>query len=92
MSIAPLYIPGDPDSEAFPANAFTHAAFRAAYWRASNRTRGGILLTGKQHAGLSTDMLHTTARQAGAHAGLLLGGGSIVIIGADGNDELRARV
>lgn len=79
-------------SEAWPESRFKPEAYRAAYWRAENRSNGGILLTSEQHRACPSSMLSGIAIRQAANLGLRLDGGSIVIICADGCDELRARV
>jgi hypothetical protein len=64
---------------------------RAAYWRADNRPAGGILLSGKEHAACPSGMLAQVARDTAARLGLTLGGGWIVVIGADGRQEWHAK-
>ncbi len=73
-------------SEAWPAARFKPAPFRAAYWRASNRSSGGILLTERSHLACPHSMLIKIASDYAARVGLLLGGGSIVVIDRDGRD------
>jgi hypothetical protein len=77
---------GDIASEAWPAAKFKPAPFRAAYWRASNRSAGGILLTERSHLACPHSMLIKIARDYAARVGLLLGGGQIVVIDSDGRD------
>ncbi len=79
-------------SEAWPASRFKPEPYRAAYWRAENRSNGGILLTGDQHRACPSSMLTGLAVRQAFNLGVRLDGGSIVIICADGQDELRARV
>jgi hypothetical protein len=76
----------DMASEAWPEAKFTPAPFRAAYWSASDRSSGGILLTGRAHLACPPSVLTKVATDYAARVGLLLGGGSIVIIGPDGRD------
>jgi len=78
-------------SEAWPAFRFKPAPYRAAYWRASNRSFGGILLTGRELLAVPPGILVKAAKENAARLGVLLGGGSIVIIGADGVDEPGTR-
>lgn len=77
----------DAATEAWPACRFKPAPYRAAYWRASNRNFGGIQLTGRETLAMPPGLLVRAARENAARIGVLLGGGSIVIIGADGKDE-----
>lgn len=76
----------DMASEAWPAAKFQPAQFRAAYWRASDRSTGGILLTERAHLACPPSVLVKVARDYASRIGLLLGGGFIVIIGPDGRD------
>lgn len=73
-------------SEAWPVAKFKPAPFRAAYWRASNRSSGGILLTERSHLACPPSVLTKVARDYAARVGLLLGGGSIVVIDHDGKE------
>lgn len=84
--------PARDDSEAWPASRFKPEHYRAAYWRAENRDNGGILLTRSEHCAVPTGMLVNIARHRAEKLGLRLAGGAIVIIGTDGQDELRDRV
>ncbi len=81
----------DAATEAWPARRFKPAPYRAAYWRASDRAVGGILLTGRELLAVPPAMMVKAAKENAARMGLLLGGGSIVIIGADGMDEPGVR-
>lgn len=82
----------DMASEAWPVSRFKPEKFRAAYWRAENRVNGGILLSMAEHMACPSGMLRNIARAHAEKLGIRLAGGSIVIVGPDGQDELRARV
>lgn len=75
-----------------PANTQWRAPYRAAYWRASNRTTGGILLTQREHSACPTGMLCQVARQQAARIGITLAMGGIVVIDGNGAFEVRETV
>lgn len=59
------------------------APYRAAYWRASNRPDGGILLTLREHSSASNQRLVVLARKTADEVGITLGGGFLVVLDAD---------
>lgn len=63
------------------------APYRAAYWRASNRPDGGILLTLREHSDRSPGALAMIARKTASDTGITLGGGFLVVLDADGAQQ-----
>ena len=63
------------------------APYRAAYWRASNRPDGGILLTLREHSSASNQRLVVLARKTANEVGITLGGGFLVVLDADGAQQ-----
>lgn len=66
------------------------APYRAAYWRASNRPDGGILLTLREHSAKAPGVLASIARKTADSVGITLGGGFIVVLDADGSQQWMA--
>lgn len=68
------------------------APYRAAYWRAYNRTTGWIVLTQREHSACPTGMLCQVARQQAARIGITLSMGGIVIIDGNGAFEMHETI
>jgi hypothetical protein len=68
-------------SEAFPTTSPSDPRYRAVYWRADNRTSGGIQLTGRDHQSLPDDRLLAAAHRNATSSSISLAGGKLLILG-----------
>ena len=67
-------------SEAHPATGPTTARYRAVYWRADNRTSGGIQLTGRSDQRLPDHSMVAAALRNASASSISLAGGKLVIL------------